>query len=42
MADGDAPLAKRTPLTMILKLVATVVILRSSYIRWTLKSSPAP
>ena len=27
MADGDAPLAKRTPLTMILKLVATVVIL---------------
>ena len=27
MADGDAPLAKRPPLTMILKLVATVVIL---------------
>src|SRR6476619_5569775 len=27
MADGDAPLAKRTPLTMILKLVATVIIL---------------
>ena len=27
MADGDVPLAKRPPLTMILKLVATVVIL---------------
>lgn len=42
MADGDAPLAKRTPLTMILKLVATVIILALVVYSLDLESSPAP